>query len=124
MAERSLVKNAADERQVKRAGQKERDRRTMELDDLRWVLSERPGRRHIWRRLDGLHTSSFNTNGSIVFFNEGRRDVQLRLLADVMEASPELYLTMQREAIDDQQRESREQSAKELDDSQRKKEED
>ena len=124
MAERTLVKNAADEQQVKRAGQKVRDRRMLELDDLRWVLSERPGRRHIWSRLDGLHASSFNTNGSIVFFNEGRRDVQLKLLADVMEASPELYLTMQQEAIEDQRRETREQAAREMDESKRKKEED
>ena len=124
MADRPLVKNAADERQVKRAGQKEQDRRKLELDDLRWVLSERSGRRHVWRQMADIYRSSFNTNGSIVFFNEGRRDGQLKLLADVMEASPELYLLMQQEAQDDERREARAQDAKDIDDAQRKKEED
>lgn len=99
MNERALVKNAADPEQVKQAAQKEKTGRARDLNDLRAVLAMREGRRYTWRQLSdcGVFRSSF-TGNSTTFFNEGRRDVGLRLLADVMEAQPEAFLLMQQEA--------------------------
>lgn len=99
MSERALVKNAADAEQVKQAAQKEKTGRARDLNDLCVVLATREGRRHTWRQLSdcGVFRSSF-TGNSTTFFNEGRRDVGLRLLADVMEARPDAFLLMQQEA--------------------------
>lgn len=104
MAEKALVGNAADREQVKRAGEREQSRKQMEVNDVAFVLSSRQGRRFIWRELAecGVFRSSFHSSGSVVYFNEGRRDVGLKLLADVMEADPLAYQTMANEAKSDE----------------------
>jgi hypothetical protein len=90
-----LVKNAADANQVENAKQKERSRREQELNDVRWVLSDRRGRRWFWAKLNecGVFKTSFD-GSSRTYFNEGERNVGLKLLADVNDADPKAYVTM------------------------------
>lgn len=98
MEERSLVKNAADKEQVKKAGSKAERIREQELNDIRFLLSREQGRRFLWRYLEicGVYRSSF-TGNSQTFFNEGERNVGLKLLDDIMEAAPDAYLVMLKE---------------------------
>jgi len=76
----------------------EKVEREIILNDMRYVLSSVQGRRLIWRILDmaGVYRSSF-TGNSTTFFNEGARNIGLRVLSDVMDAKPEAFLLMQNE---------------------------
>ena len=96
----ALVKNAADKDQVEAADRKERYTRKMELADLRSILATEHGRRFIWRYLEVCHVfgSVFNNSGSVTYFNEGRRDIGLKLLADITEANDESLIQMMRES--------------------------
>ena len=100
------VGKAADPAQIKKAGERAKLTRQTELRDLLHVLDERPGRRFVWRFLSecGIYKSSFHPSGSTVYFLEGRRDVGLKLLADVMEVNPEAYLQMAKEARADEEK--------------------
>jgi len=93
------VANAADAEQVQAAGRKERFRNKQELEDVRTILELPAGRRFVWRYLEkaGIFETSFTGNNT-TFFNEGRRDIGLKLLADVMQAKPEAYVQMAQEA--------------------------
>lgn len=64
------------------------------------LLATRPGRRYIWGLLEscGIFRTSYSTDPNGMAFAEGRRDVGLRVLADVNAASPEQYLVMLRES--------------------------
>lgn len=93
--------NAADKRQVKKAGQRARLERKRELDDLRAVLATPEGRRLLWRHLAeaGVFRLSFaHGEADTTAFNEGRRSVGLALMADIHALEPSYYLTMATEA--------------------------
>lgn len=94
-----FVKNASDSEQVKGARLKEKHKNEREDLDIREVLSTLPGRRFVWRYLSrcGVFKSSYSHSGSEVYFNEGRRDIGLSLLGDIMRASPQSYLQMIKE---------------------------
>lgn len=105
---KALVGNAADPEQVKRAGQKEREARAWELTDLRQVLSTPQGRRFVWKYLClcGVFRSSVDHDPNMVYFHEGRREIGLALMADVVEADPAAYQLMADEArLEEQKRE-------------------
>lgn len=91
--------NLANEQDVKRRDQKAKLGRERELSDLRVVLSTREGRRFIWRYLceSGVFRTSF-TGNSYTYFNEGRREIGIRLMADIDAAQPEAYFQMGQEA--------------------------
>jgi hypothetical protein len=105
MEKRALVKNASDRDQVKRAAWKEKDLRRNELDDLRQLLDLPAGRRFVWKWLEvaGVFRSSY-TGDNNTFFNEGRRSIGLKMLADVTEAAPEAYLQMIEESRETEER--------------------
>jgi hypothetical protein len=93
------VKNAADESQVNEAKKKVRHTREQELNDVRFILSTPQGRRFVWRYLDGLfRLSARSAEPYWTYFNEGERNVSLKMQADVVEASPEALLEMMTEA--------------------------
>lgn len=100
---KALVGNASDSQQVKNAKRSEESKRNQELNDVEFVLSTPQGRRFLWRLLGVCHVfkTSF-TGNSTTFFNEGKRDIGLRLLADINEASPNSYLKMMQEAKKEQ----------------------
>ena len=66
--------------------------------DFQWVVSTEQGRRFLWDLLGftGIYRSSFTGNSS-TFFNEGRRDVGLRIMGQIHEHAPEAYLAMLKE---------------------------
>ncbi|NDF13319.1 MAG: endopeptidase [Proteobacteria bacterium] len=70
----------------------------VEEEDLKWVMSNKRGRRFVWRLLDraGIYRSSF-TGNSTTFFNEGQRNIGLMLVAAIHEACPDQYLAMIKE---------------------------
>ena len=71
--------------------------------DLRFVLSDPRGRRFLWRELGrcGLHAQTYSPNNSEHCFKAGERNAAIRLNLDIIRVSPELYLTMQAEAVAD-----------------------
>lgn len=82
------------------AGETEAHRRRIELEDLRWLMSDKRGRRFMHRLLSRAHLyhSSFTGDPHSTAFKEGERNVGLTFLADVMEACPDRYTTMQQES--------------------------
>jgi len=94
---------AGQERTAATKAEEERLLREKELNDLRWVMSTKQGRRFMWRLLSGagLYRPSFNTDPVVMAFNEGTRNGGLVQLNDIMEACPDRYtemLTEQKEA--------------------------
>ena len=76
-------------------------------NDLRTVMSTAEGRRFMWALLGecGLFRSSYHPS-ALIHFNEGQRSIGLSLLGRVTIECPELYLTMQGEAVDDQRKQA------------------
>src|SRR5687767_10645516 len=95
-----LVTNAANEGQVNEAEKKVKFGRDRDLSDVSAILATLHGRRFIWRYLTECRVfeTSFNNSESITYFNEGMRNIGLKLLADVNEASPDAYLQMLKES--------------------------
>ena len=91
------MRTSKKEEQEKRLENEKLEREIL-LNDVRHVLSSVRGRRFVWRILDmaGVYRSSFTGNSS-TFFNEGARNIVLRVLSDVMDAKPEAFLLMQQE---------------------------
>jgi hypothetical protein len=73
------------------------------IDDLKWVLSDKRGRRFVRRLLDqaGVYRSSFNTNAMTMSFNEGQRNEGLRLVAQMMTHCRKRFMDMLEEQSDD-----------------------
>lgn len=97
-----MAKNAANPSELRRAELRaERDDA-----DLRFVLSDPRGRRFIWNELGrcGLHEQTYSPNNSEHCFKAGERNAAIRLNLDVIRVSPELYLLMQQEAIEEEAR--------------------
>ncbi len=87
---RDPTDTASQEREAVLDEQKAREVRRLEVGDLKWLMANAQGRRVVWRLLQraGVYTSSFSHSGSVMAFNEGRRDMGLWLLAEVSDASP------------------------------------
>ena len=83
------------------AAQVEAQRKAQEqLDDaVRWLLADARGRLVAWWLLEqaGVFRSSFAGAAEHTAFNEGRRDLGLRLLHRVMEVDPDAYGQMVKE---------------------------
>lgn len=96
--QKPLVRNAANESEVRAAEQKEKFTLEKEQNDLRFILSSEQGRRFVWKQLSlcGVFKTSF-TGNSETFFLEGRRDIGLRLLDDIMSVDPDGFLKMMNE---------------------------
>ena len=73
-----------------------REKRRKELEDVKWMMAHPQGRRIAARVLDqaGVNRSSFNHSGSLMAFNEGRRDIGLWFTAEMLEATPTGYLKL------------------------------
>ena len=87
---------AGQERTFAANAQEERLTREKELNDLRWVMGSKQGRRFMWRLLSGagLFRSSFSVDSAVMAFNEGFRNAGLQQLNDIMEACPDRYTEM------------------------------
>lgn len=91
--------NASNKEQLNKAQKKDEILQRQKEDDLVALLSTKSGRRFYWNLLCecGIFTESF-TGNSTTFFNEGKRAVGLRLLADVNDFAPESYPLMLKES--------------------------
>lgn len=93
------IHNAADPGAIKKKEKINKTKRFLEAEEIKSILSTKLGRRFIWRHMSdaGIFTSCF-TGNSATFFNEGKRDVGLKILAEVMEYSPDSFVTMMKES--------------------------
>lgn len=71
----------------------------IEIDDAKWLMSNKRGRRFMARLLEraGVWRLSFNTNALTMAFNEGTRNEGLRLLAQITTHCPDRYTEMLKE---------------------------
>jgi len=93
------LRNVADETAIKKKTELERTKEILRRTDLRKILSWPEGRRFIWRYLEicGVFTLSF-TGNSQTFFNEGQRNIGLKLLAEIMDVAPDALLQMMKDS--------------------------
>jgi hypothetical protein len=82
---------------------RERLERQNEEADVKWLMSQKRGRRMAWRFLDqaGVFRSSFSTNAMQMAFAEGNRNYGLRLLGLIHATCPEQYPAMMKEHAND-----------------------
>lgn len=76
--------------------------RRTEIDDVKWLMSSKRGRRIMWRMLElsGPFRLSFDSNAMKMAFNEGNRNLGNQLFLEVMTLCPELYPVMVKEQHD------------------------
>jgi hypothetical protein len=72
----------------------------IEISDLKWLMTDKRGRRFIWRLLEqaGVFQSSFSPNNAVMAFNEGKRNYGVWMLAQINAHCPESYIVMAKEA--------------------------
>lgn len=72
------------------------------IEDLKWQMAHKPGRRQAWRLLSstGVFRNPFNQSGALMSFNAGQMNVGQRLLADVMTHCPDAFVLMMKEAAE------------------------
>ncbi len=63
---------------------------------FQWLLSDRRGRRLAWWLLQeaGIYRTSFSGDPAATAFQEGRRDIGLKVLHRVHETAPDAYAQM------------------------------
>lgn len=94
-----LVKNAADEEQLKEAKGKVKLNRDTELNDLRFVLSSIQGRRLLWKLLSRCRVfGSIWEASAKIHYNAGMQDLGHYIQAEIAEASQDRYFEMLTEA--------------------------
>lgn len=74
-------------------------KRRQEIEDFKWLLAHVQGRRIATRLLEraGVHRTSFNASATAMAFNEGKRDIGLWALAEMLEANESAYVKLLRE---------------------------
>lgn len=89
------------ERSKEEIERREKLARGNEAEDFKKVMSQKWGRRFVWRQLEvaGVFRTSF-TGNSQTFFNEGMRNSGLRLMALINAECPEQYVVMLNENVE------------------------
>src|SRR5215813_3500225 len=91
--------NAGERKDVRRAEKEAHlaDRQRQEI--ITQIMSGTPGRRWVLEKLEECHIfrTSFHREPTAMAFNEGQRDIGLRLLNDIMASCPDQYVLMMRE---------------------------
>lgn len=100
--EKKAVANAADEEQVISAGEREQQRRRQELADLQWVLSDRRGRRTLWRFMAkcGTFSSPWNVNAAVMGREAAIQDLGHWMRDECVEARTDSFLQMMQEHLE------------------------
>lgn len=91
---------------VRRQRRESRVQRREELTLLARFMAEPAGRRWCYNFLAGcrIYSTSFATNAMSMAFAEGERNAGLRLINDLLEASPDNYMTMLKEVNSERSR--------------------
>lgn len=94
----SKAYNSADPDQVKQAEVKAKLETLNNTDSLYAIMQLKEGRNFVWWLLEeaGVFRTSF-TGNSTTFFNEGQRNIGLKVMAILNEKCPDLYLKMLKE---------------------------
>jgi len=81
--------------------------------DLKKILSMPEGRRFIWEELSdcGIFRGSFNPNNSVMSFQEGQRDIGIKLLERVNAADRGAFSRMQSEFLSEAMKNKKDESA-------------
>lgn len=87
------------EKQRADAEAKAKLRQKTEIEDLKWLMSNRRGRRIVYGIVEqaGVFRLSFHTNALQMAFNEGGRNGGLNMVAKLNEHCPDLYALMLKE---------------------------
>lgn len=103
---KALVGNAADEEQIKKAEEKVKNAKDIEFDDIRKVMSTPPGRRFVCRYLKfcGAFRTPFAMDSNSAYYQMGQQNVAFKIMGDLNEACPELYVAMINEDAMEQQK--------------------
>lgn len=106
--ELAITFNAADPKQVRARGLKEKRQEEQELEDLRELLNLPAGRRFLWRQLErcAVWKTSFHPSGQVFAANEGRRGVGVELMTQIIEADPQAWIALQQERLDAERKQS------------------
>lgn len=104
MSEEQIFDPLDDDRRKRIQDRQEQLIRVREYDDIRTVARTPEGRRFIWRifSMAGVFRSSYTGEAAGTFFNEGNRNIGLKLFDDLMVAKPEAFTQMQREYVSEQ----------------------
>lgn len=89
--------NVADFSQIKEKKNKEKIVEYTDSSDFKFLVSRPEGRRFLWKYLSfaGVFEQSANPHsGSMTYFNEGRRSVGLKILAEIQAYSPQTLVDM------------------------------
>ena len=76
-------------------------------DELQWLMSDKKGRRFMWRLLaeTGIYQQSYvGGDFAATAFREGRRSMGLQVLASIMEICPGRFNEMQKESKQNERR--------------------
>lgn len=86
------------------AEEKAKLRAKQDIEDLKWLMSNKRGRRLMHGILEraGVFRLSFNTNALTMAFNEGTRNEGLAQLVRLVEHCPEMYALMLKERKEDE----------------------
>lgn len=70
-----------------------------EINDFQWLMGSKRGRRIVHRLLakTGMYRTSFNNSGSVTAFNEGQRNIGLRLMALIEAHCADQYIVLLQE---------------------------
>lgn len=100
MTEADPTDIAAQEANQKDAQTRNRLTAITEVEDIKWLMSSKRGRRMVHRLLTnaGVYRLSFHANALQMAFNEGNRNQGNALLALVTEHCPERYVDLLTEA--------------------------
>lgn len=87
--------SADDKESASSQKQKAKNQRETELNDIRFLLKHAQGRRVLWRYMEEAKVfhSTF-TGNSKTFLLEGKRQIGLLVLEDIMEADPDAFVNM------------------------------
>lgn len=100
MAEEAAPYDAGNRRHVERKAKGARARQRRLDEDLRWLMGDARGRRLMWARLTeaGIFQTSMRQTPEWTAFREGRREMGLIDIGEIMRVCPDLYSKMQAEA--------------------------
>jgi hypothetical protein len=94
------IPDAGDRTEVKEKGRASKRRDEAGYRVLRQIMGSNEGRAWMYALLEQCHLTktSFSRNALDMAFEEGERNIGLRIMGDLMKACPERYIEMQKEA--------------------------
>ena len=96
------IDTESQEQQAREAAQASERKQRQAVEDLKWQLAHKPGRRQAWRLLSstGVFRNPFHQESAISAFNAGQMNVGQKLLADIMTHCPDAFTLMLKEAAE------------------------